>query len=95
MKITQIRRASVILVAGAIAAGAVGQAAHARVPAQWKNCTVVNKKYAHGIGKAGARDHTSGTPVTTFTHNTKLYQQAISANGGLDRDKDGIACEQL
>jgi hypothetical protein len=39
----------------------------------------------------GARDKTSGTPVTTFKRNTKLYNLAMSYNRGLDRDKDGIA----
>jgi len=32
--------------------------------------------------------------VTTFKHSTRLYRIAMSYNGGLDRDKDGIACEK-
>lgn len=39
-------------------------------------------------------DHTSGTPVTNFKRSTKLYELAMSYNRGLDRDKDGIACEK-
>lgn len=31
------------------------------VPALWKNCTYVNKRYPHGVGKVGARDKDSGT----------------------------------
>jgi hypothetical protein len=27
----------------------------------------VNAKYRHGVGKVGAHDKTSGTPVTNFT----------------------------
>ncbi len=50
-------------------------------------------KYPHGVGRAGARDKTSGTPVTTFTRSTKLYRLAMSHNKALDRDKDGVACE--
>jgi Excalibur calcium-binding domain len=65
------------------------------VPALWKNCTHVNKRYPHGVGKVGARDKTSGTPVTNFKHSTPLYRTAIRSNRGLDRDKDGIACEKL
>jgi hypothetical protein len=68
--------------------------AEAAVPAQWKNCTVVNKRFPHGVGKANARDKTSGTPVTNFRRDTRLYNQAMNANRGLDRDKDGIACEK-
>jgi hypothetical protein len=41
-----------------------------------------------------ASDHTSGTPVTNFKRSTKLYKLAMSYNRGLDRDKDGIACEK-
>jgi Excalibur calcium-binding domain len=32
--------------------------------------------------------------VTDFKHSTKLYKVALSHNRGLDRDKDGIACEK-
>jgi Excalibur calcium-binding domain len=56
----------------------------------------LNQKYPHGLGKVGARDHTTGTPpVTTFHRSTRLYNLAMSYNRGLDRDKDGIACEKL
>jgi hypothetical protein len=45
------------------------------------------------VGWAKARDKTSGTPVTTFTRSTRIYRLAMSYNRGLDRNKDGIACE--
>ena len=60
----------------------------------YKNCTSLQKTYPHGVGKATAKDKTTGKPVTTFTHSTKKYKKAIRANGDLDRDKDGIACEK-
>ncbi|MDQ1713358.1 MAG: hypothetical protein QOE45_2808, partial [Frankiaceae bacterium] len=44
--------------------------------------------------KRYAVDHTSGTPVTNFYHSTRRYRTAMSHNGDLDRDRDGIACEQ-
>lgn len=69
-------------------------AAEAAGPAWTENCTALNKKFPHGLGKAGARDRTSGTPVTTFKRSTKLYNIADRANGGLDRDNDGVACEK-
>ncbi len=56
----------------------------------YKNCTALNKDYKHGIGRKGARDKTSGKPVTNFTRNTKIYNK----NKKSDRDKDGIACEK-
>jgi hypothetical protein len=73
---------------------ASGPAIRSAIPPLYKNCTALNKKYPHGIGKANARDKTSGKPVTTFKRNTKLYNTAMSYNKRLDGDKDGIACEK-
>jgi hypothetical protein len=66
----------------------------AAVPPLYKNCTNLNKKYPHGLGRANARDKTSEEPVTNFRRSTRLYRIAMSHNKGLDRDKDGIACEK-
>jgi len=65
------------------------------VPRPWQKCSQVNARYPHGIGRAGARDHVAAgaAPVTNFTRSTRLYLQAMSHNGGLDRDHDGVACE--
>jgi excalibur calcium-binding domain-containing protein len=41
-----------------------------------------------------ARDKTSATPVTNFRLSTRIYRLAMSHDRGLDRDKDGIACEK-
>jgi hypothetical protein len=64
------------------------------MPALYRNCTNLNVRYPHGLGKLRARDSTSDTPVTNFRRSTRLYLVAMSHNRGLDRDKDGIACEQ-
>ncbi|TCJ00405.1 excalibur calcium-binding domain-containing protein [Aeromicrobium sp. IC_218] len=73
------------------AALAVGPATTADAgPRVFKNCTEMHKTYKHGVGKPGARDRTSGTPVTTFKRSKKIY----TANRKSDRDKDGIACEK-
>ena len=53
----------------------------------------LGRAMAVSLGKAGAHDKTSGTPVTNFLHSTKQYNTAMNKNRGLDRDKDGIACE--
>lgn len=60
----------------------------------YKNCTELQKTYPHGIGKANAKDKTSGKPVTNFKKDTAGYNKAIRAKSDLDRDKDGIACEK-
>jgi hypothetical protein len=60
---------------------------------RYKNCTNLNRVWPHGLGRVGARDHTSGTPVTNFKRSTRLYKLAMLYNRRLDGDKDGIACE--
>jgi hypothetical protein len=57
---------------------------------KYKNCTKLNKKYPHGVGLPGARDKSSGKPVTNFRVDKAVYNE----NKGRDRDKDGIACEK-
>jgi hypothetical protein len=81
-------------VAAAFAASA--RSAPAASTAWWSNCTNVHKRYAHGVGKLRARDHTrSGTnPVTNFKRSTRLYNFATSHNKRLDADHDGVACEK-
>ena len=61
---------------------------------KFKNCTAMHKVYKHGVGKTNAKDSTSGKRVTNFKRSTSLYKKVIGYNKGLDRDKDGIACEQ-
>ena len=73
---------------------AVDAPADARVK-PYSSCDAMHRAHRHGVGRRGAHDHTSGTPVTNFLRNTKLYR---ANNGGpgehdLDRDNDGIACE--
>jgi Excalibur calcium-binding domain len=79
-----------VLTAALIAAGT----SSALIPPLYKNCTNLNKRYPHGVGRVGARDETSGTPVTNFRRSTLIYRRAMSYNQGLDRDRDGIACEK-
>jgi hypothetical protein len=71
-------------------------AATSAIPYRWKNCTIVNKRFPHGVGRYGAHDRTrSGTdPVTDFRRSNRLYREAMRYHRGLDRDKDGIACEK-
>ncbi|MCW2769036.1 MAG: calcium-binding protein [Aeromicrobium sp.] len=79
--------ASATLSLGLVSVATAAEAAPAKT---YSNCTKLNKDYKHGVGRSGAKDKTSGTPVKTFTRNTKVYQ----LNKKSDRDKDGIACEK-
>ncbi len=58
------------------------------------NCTRFNQKFPHGVGRKGAVDPTSGTPVTTFVRSNKKYAAAMAKNDDLDRDGDKIDCEK-
>ena len=87
--------AGIVLAAATGLLASMTPPASAAGPAWTKNCTALNQKYAHGIGKAKAHDHvSSGHPVTTFVHSDKLYNQAMGANSRLDGDHDGVACEK-
>lgn len=93
----KIRALSVAAAAGMLLAGglsATGAEATSSAKA-YKNCTELNKKYPHGVGKKGARDliskkYVAGKSVTTFKVGNDLYQ----ANKKSDRDGDGVACEK-
>lgn len=89
-----MRRLSSILLALAALVLVLVATADAAIPKQWANCTAVNKRYPHGVGKVGAHDKTSGTPVTDFRRSNKLYALAMRYHPGLDRDHDGIVCEK-
>ena len=86
--------AALVLVWVPAGVAAAGPTVTARAPLLYRNCTNLNKRYPHGVGKLTARDKTSGTPVTNFKRSTRIYNIAMSHNRGLDRDKDGIACEK-
>ena len=64
---------------------------------KYKNCTALNKDYPGGISKTGATDTSKkgGKIVPANPKKTPTVDDAIYAkNKGLDRDKDGIACEK-
>ena len=87
-----VTQAAVPQVSTALAAVSVPQQAAQKY--KFKNCTALNKVYRHGVGKSNAKDKTSGKRVTTFKKSTSLYKKVIGYRKGLDRDKDGIACEK-
>jgi hypothetical protein len=89
-------RAFRAIAAAVVVGGLVSMNAPAGAKPAWTtNCTQLNKKFPHGVGKANARDHvSSGTPVTNFKRSNRLFNQAMRYNKGLDRDHDKIACEK-
>ena len=89
--------AGTLIAAGGVVVIAEPAQAAAR---HFSSCTALHRVYAHGVGRVGAVDRTSGKRVTTWKRSTALYR----ANNGprnrstgeydLDRDNDGIACEK-
>jgi hypothetical protein len=77
-------------------AASASTAAAAPTAKTFKNCTALNKKYPHGVGKSrNVKDRNSkgqvvANPVTNFKVSKALYL----ANKKSDRDGDGIACEK-
>ncbi|GAB6903658.1 excalibur calcium-binding domain-containing protein [Kineosporia succinea] len=69
------------------------EAAAAKKPKVYKNCTALHKDYQHGIRKKGGKDVVKGkskpVPSSLIPIRTALYK----VNTKLDRDKDGVACE--
>jgi uncharacterized membrane protein len=97
-----VRRNLAGAMAAVVALAAVGTASQAATPKSYSSCTALNHVYPHGVGRSGAHDHTaSGTnPVTNFKVSNTLYAYndggAVRHPGerDLDRDNDGVACEQ-
>lgn len=81
--------AGVALVAYAVpAAGAtVRPAAH-----EFQNCTDMHRVYKGGVARRGAHDHRASGGHAQYSPyvSTRLYM----ANSQMDRDHDGVACEQ-
>ena len=78
---------SVVSVSLPAAATVVRPGAH-----HFVNCTDMHRVYAGGVAKRGAHDHrTDGGHARYAPHvSTRLYD----ANSQMDRDHDGVACEQ-
>jgi hypothetical protein len=93
----EFKLAAAVLATSALATGSAAPfaaGAPGAMPPLWRSCKHVNARWPHGVGRLLAHDKTSGTPVTNFKRSPRLYRIAMSYNRGLDRDKDGIACEK-
>ncbi|MDX6255959.1 MAG: hypothetical protein QOJ11_2293 [Frankiales bacterium] len=86
------RRLALLLPAVLLVVTPTAAAAHATGVTSYANCTAVHAHYKGGIAKVGAKDkrksggHARYKPYVS----TALY----TANKKMDRDRDGIACEQ-
>lgn len=85
-------RRMVVSVCFAISGVLVGVPVGAHTTGIHDNCTKLNQRWPHGVGRRHAVDQ--GGDVTNFTRNTRAYNRADAHNGTLDRDNDKIACER-
>ena len=61
---------------------------------KFKNCTELNKVYAGGISEKLTSTNKNKAGVLQVSKNIpKVSSKIYKENKGLDRDKDGIACE--
>jgi hypothetical protein len=90
MKVTG---AAVLAVVSALTVGVPAGASVAK-PAvhHFQNCTDMHRVYKGGVARRGAHDHRASGGHARYAPyvSTKLYD----ANSQMDRDHDGIACEQ-
>ena len=64
---------------------------------KYKNCKKLNAVYASGVAKPGAQNtkKVNGQKVAVTNTGVPTYDAALyKKNKGLDRDKDGVACEK-
>jgi len=82
----------VAILAAAVALTLPAQADAAAAVHHFKNCTDMHRTYKGGVARRGAHDHRAGGGHAKYRPHvsTALY----TANKGMDRDHDGIACEQ-
>lgn len=80
-----------VLVGGLVVAASPAQAVYAPVKS-FDNCTKMHKVYAYrgGVKKPGAVDHRSSGHAQ---YSPYVGRKRYRLNSGLDRDKDGVACE--
>lgn len=65
-----------------------------RAAKSYSNCTALRVDYPHGVARTGGVDLVSGkrrNPQPAYKVSNALYD----ANSNLDRDDDGVACEQV
>ncbi len=88
--------ATALVVAPVLPSVALAAPVSAKAPAAvaYKNCTDLNRVYKGGVAKVGVKyNKVSGANrafKTAPVWSTALYNK----NAGLDRDKDGVACEK-
>jgi hypothetical protein len=64
---------------------------------KYKNCKKLNAVHTSGVAKPGAQNtkKVNGKVVAVTTTGVPTYDAALyKKNKGLDRDKDGVACEK-
>jgi hypothetical protein len=70
------------------------QNSYAMPEKKFKNCSALNKEYPGGVAEKATSVNKNKAGVPQESKNTpKVSSKIYKENKGLDRDKDGIACE--
>lgn len=94
-KIAAVLAATITLGSFTVATAAPAEAAGAK---KYQSCSKLNAKYPGGVAKSSSVRNTKtvkGKKVPAkSTRSPKVSASVYKKNKGLDRDKDGIACER-
>ena len=93
------RASTLVLVTAAMLGPTAATAATAAATHQYSSCSAVHQHYSGGIAKAGVTSNTVHHRNGSVSHeplrgHVKFSTSLYRANSNLDRDSDGIACEQ-
>ena len=80
----------IFLLTGVMTFGATAANGSVESKAPFKNCKAVNAKYPGGVAKSAKSKNKGGVTKNPPAVDAKLFAKIK----GLDRDKDGIACEK-
>ncbi len=65
---------------------------------KYKNCQALNAKYPGGVAKSAKATNTKTAKgklvAAESNYQPKVNKSLYAKNKGLDRDKDGVACER-
>jgi hypothetical protein len=83
-----------VLIVASISLILTAQNSYAIPEKKFKNCSELNKVYVGGISekKTSTNKNKAGVPQDS-KNAPKVSSKIYKENKGLDRDKDGIACE--
>ena len=85
-----MRKRMAALVIGIVAATALTGIVPVGAATSYRNCTALHHAHRYGVAKSNAA---ANKQVNSNHYRPFVSRSLYNANSGLDRDKDGTACE--